>query len=274
QRASARRTRAPAARAARQSWQQTGRVAADARPGQQPDHGRRSSDQSRTGVERGRVRRGHAGGRIDRNEAPKARAGSRLEELIAVHEVVLKVAQLGLRGSRAALGFGSSNPAMRANAAIGASPRRRHVGSGAGGRHGRASRLHQEGALVRVRTLVIGLTTATFACSTAAPAIAAPADGIRNIQHVVMIMQENRSFDTYFGTYPGANGIPAGVCVPNPQSGGCVAPFYDGEAKNFGGPHGANAAIEDIDGGKMDGFVAQAEGALGCNETGGCLTCG
>jgi phospholipase C len=127
---------------------------------------------------------------------------------------------------------------------------------------------------VRVRTLVIGLTTATFACSTAAPAIAAPADGIRNIQHVVMIMQENRSFDTYFGTYPGANGIPAGVCVPNPQSGGCVAPFYDGEAKNFGGPHGANAAIEDIDGGKMDGFVAQAEGALGCNETGGCLTCG
>ena len=32
--------------------------------------------------------------------------------------------------------------------------------------------------------------------------------GIHKIQHVVVIMQENRSFDTYFGTYPGADGIP------------------------------------------------------------------
>ena len=30
------------------------------------------------------------------------------------------------------------------------------------------------------------------------------------IQHVVIIVQENRSFDSYFGTYPGANGIPNG----------------------------------------------------------------
>ena len=26
------------------------------------------------------------------------------------------------------------------------------------------------------------------------------------IKHIVVIMQENRSFDNYFGTYPGANG--------------------------------------------------------------------
>ena len=31
---------------------------------------------------------------------------------------------------------------------------------------------------------------------------------IHNIKHVVVIMQENRSFDSYFGTYPGADGIP------------------------------------------------------------------
>ena len=37
-----------------------------------------------------------------------------------------------------------------------------------------------------------------------------------------MIMQENRSFDSYFGTYPGANGIPGGVCVPDPVNGGCA----------------------------------------------------
>ncbi len=32
--------------------------------------------------------------------------------------------------------------------------------------------------------------------------------GIHKIKHIVIIMQENRSFDSYFGTYPGADGIP------------------------------------------------------------------
>ena len=32
--------------------------------------------------------------------------------------------------------------------------------------------------------------------------------GIHKIKHVIIIMQENRSFDSYFGTYPGADGIP------------------------------------------------------------------
>ncbi len=89
---------------------------------------------------------------------------------------------------------------------------------------------------------------------------------IHNIKHVVVIMQENRSFDQYFGTFPGADGIPAGVCVRDPANGGCVAPFHDPNDKNFGGPHGA-AAVADINGGKMDGFVAQAEKGFGCTGT-------
>jgi len=84
------------------------------------------------------------------------------------------------------------------------------------------------------------------------------------IQHIIVIMQENRSFDSYFGTYPGANGIPAGVCVPlavtNPSA-GCVVPFHNPLDINQGGPHGANNATGDIDDGvisqKMDGFVTQ-----------------
>ena len=32
--------------------------------------------------------------------------------------------------------------------------------------------------------------------------------GIHKIKHVIIIMQENRSFDSYFGTYPGVDGIP------------------------------------------------------------------
>ena len=82
-----------------------------------------------------------------------------------------------------------------------------------------------------VRATIVA--AATCLCALVAfPALAAgqqasTPEGIHKIQHVVMIMQENRSFDSYFGTFPGADGIPAGVCVPDPRTGGCVAPFHD-----------------------------------------------
>jgi phospholipase C len=95
--------------------------------------------------------------------------------------------------------------------------------------------------------------------------------GIHKIQHVIVIMQENRSFDNYFGTYPGADGFPAKdghftVCVPDPRRGHCDKPFYDASLINGGGPHGQGAAADDIDGGLMDGFVREAEskGGRGC----------
>jgi phospholipase C len=112
-------------------------------------------------------------------------------------------------------------------------------------------------------TSVAALAAIGGALGLASPARAAPIDGIHNIQHVVMIMQENRSFDSYFGTYPGANGIPAGTCVPDPLHGGCVPPFHDSSEVNNGAVHSASAAATDIDGGKMDGFVARAE--AGCS---------
>ena len=88
--------------------------------------------------------------------------------------------------------------------------------------------------------------------------------GIHKIRHVVIIMQENRSFDSYFGTYPGADGIPHRTCVPDPMHRGCVRPFHDSADSNFGGPHAAGNARADIDGGLMDGFVAQADGGGSC----------
>jgi phospholipase C len=97
--------------------------------------------------------------------------------------------------------------------------------------------------------------------------------GIHKIRHVVVIMQENRSFDSYFGTYPGADGIPMRkgvptVCVPDPARGGCQRPYHDANDVNGGGPHGQSNAIADINGGKMDGFIAQAEKAQkGCVNT-------
>jgi len=95
--------------------------------------------------------------------------------------------------------------------------------------------------------------------------------GIHKIKHIIIIMQENRSFDSYFGTYPGAEGIPNKdgeftVCVPNPDTGACVKPYHDRHDVNGGGPHGASNAVADVDGGKMDGFIAQA-----LNASKGCL---
>ncbi len=61
---------------------------------------------------------------------------------------------------------------------------------------------------------------------------ASSSGGIHTIKHVIVIMQENRSFDSYFGTYPGADGIPMrnGVptaCVPDPLTHQCVKPYLD-----------------------------------------------
>ena len=90
--------------------------------------------------------------------------------------------------------------------------------------------------------------------------------GIHKIKHVVVIMQENRSFDSYFGTFPGADGIPRGVCVPDPL-GRCVRPHHDPTFRNFGGPHDLPNARRDINRGAMNGFVRAALGALpGCKD--------
>jgi phospholipase C len=100
--------------------------------------------------------------------------------------------------------------------------------------------------------------------------VAQTSTGIHKIKHVVVIMQENRSFDSYFGTYPGADGLPAKdghftVCVPDPRQGTCDRPYHDAALVNGGGPHGQGAAAIDINDGLMNGFVSESEiGGRGC----------
>ncbi len=90
---------------------------------------------------------------------------------------------------------------------------------------------------------------------------------IHEIRHVIVIMEENRSFDSFFGTYPRAAGIPMKhgvptVCVPN-GVGGCVKPFLDPNgADDSGGAHGPDAGQKDVDGGRMDGFIRITDGKL------------
>jgi phospholipase C len=112
-----------------------------------------------------------------------------------------------------------------------------------------------------------------------APAVNLSVSEIHKIKHVIVIMQENRSFDHYFGTFPGAAGIPGVAgnpgntpCLPDPLGKHCLRPFHDRNDKNFGGPHGASNAAADMNcsdlasrsGCKMDGFVGQAERGRSC----------
>jgi phospholipase C len=98
--------------------------------------------------------------------------------------------------------------------------------------------------------------------------------GIHKIRHVVVIVQENRSFDSYFGTYPGADGIPIKngkptVCSPDPKTHVCVEPYHDTSDRNAGGPHDTINAIRDINGGRMDGYQGEARKGrfLACHAT-------
>ena len=125
------------------------------------------------------------------------------------------------------------------------------------------------GGLTLAIAVWIGLTLGTT--TTRADQHQVPSEvGIQKIQHVVMIVQENRSFDSYFGTYPGADGIPglAGnpgpiPCLPDPKRHTCVEPYHDRSDANNGGPHDAQASQADVNGDSMNGFIAERE-AHGC----------
>jgi phospholipase C len=130
----------------------------------------------------------------------------------------------------------------------------------------------QAGLVAVLAALVAALSLG--GCSSSSHQVPPHDAGIHKIRHVVIIMQENRSFDSFFGTYPGADGIPARngrftVCVPDPRTSGCDRPYHDPSLVNGGGGHSPGDARTDIDGGKMDGFVRSAELASnrGCSAT-------
>ena len=89
-----------------------------------------------------------------------------------------------------------------------------------------------------------------------------PAAGIGNLDHLIFVVQENRSYDHYFGTFPRGDGLPRNadgsfaVCIPDPAIGGrCRHPYHDTNQYDVGGPHGLAASKIDTARGKMDGFI-------------------
>ncbi len=114
------------------------------------------------------------------------------------------------------------------------------------------------------RRLPCGLTAALFAfagCSNGAGTALSPAGAgapfaridsghsIARIRHIVLIVQENRSFDNLFATYPGADGTTHGTLhngqVIQLQKRPLVARDIN---------HNYDTYLTDYDGGKMDGF--------------------
>src|SRR2546428_7876712 len=122
----------------------------------------------------------------------------------------------------------------------------------------------------KIVPIVLGLLVVTTALSASKSpptlSLLRVSGDIHKIKHIVVIMEENRSFDSYFGTFPGAdgismvNGIPT-VCVPDPLTDLCVRPFHDSQNLNHGGPHGAVDAKNDINNGQMNGFIKQMRSA-------------
>jgi phospholipase C len=76
------------------------------------------------------------------------------------------------------------------------------------------------------------------------------------IQHFIFIIQENHSFDSYFGTFPGANGIPQGTALAEYPGGPLIMKPFHLTATHV--PHDLlhnwRAAHTAWDNGAMDGF--------------------
>jgi phospholipase C len=98
----------------------------------------------------------------------------------------------------------------------------------------------------------IAAIAATAPVAVAAPAAATP------IRHLVVLMQADHSFDNYFGTFPGADGIPRGTCQPIAvtRERGCVRPFHLGDRQIPALDHPLPVFRRQHHGGRMDGFVA------------------
>ena len=87
----------------------------------------------------------------------------------------------------------------------------------------------------------------------------ADSDTSTPIKHFIVLMQENHSFDNYFGTFPGADGIPGETCIPV-QLGTrhpCIEPFHigDNDVQSADLDHSQATYKIQLNSGSMDGFV-------------------
>jgi len=82
-----------------------------------------------------------------------------------------------------------------------------------------------------------------------------------DIETIVIVMMENRSFDHYFGALSllegrPVDGLPSGIALPRPD-GSLVEPFRMDERCVADPPHGWESSRRQVNGGANDGFVRE-----------------
>lgn len=98
----------------------------------------------------------------------------------------------------------------------------------------------------RTKALAMGIALLVITPTTAS-ADESPSGPV--IEHVIVIVEQNHTFDSYFGTYPGANGLPAGTTTINYDD------FDSGPGQNTLS-NGRLTALDAHRSGAMDGFVS------------------
>jgi phospholipase C len=114
----------------------------------------------------------------------------------------------------------------------------------------------------RIYRYLLSILVVTFLFPNASARAEAPSQAKKPntpIEHFIVLMQENHTFDNYFGTYPGVDGIPEGTCIPvdpfDKKNTECVEPFHIGDRPIDDLDHSESTFNLQYNKGLMNGFV-------------------
>ncbi len=115
--------------------------------------------------------------------------------------------------------------------------------------------------VIFVIALLIPLAAVVTRVLVPMPAALPPAwvPGTTPVDRVVVIMKENHAFDNYFGTFPGVDGLPANVSLPDGY-GGMVSPHWLGATSTLDISHTREAELTAYANGTNDGFAVAVDG--------------
>lgn len=122
------------------------------------------------------------------------------------------------------------------------------------------------GALHMLRSTLVLVAVAFVVVGGVGSGPKAPAPQVQTllsgkIKHIFVIYQENHSFDSEFGTFPGADGVYSdaarahGFTQKNPVDGTNVTPFLIADPDVADVDHARQTIVKKMDGGRMDKFV-------------------
>jgi phospholipase C len=136
----------------------------------------------------------------------------------------------------------------------------------------RSAQLRLVAVVAVIASLIAAACTATSDTAEPSPPVSSPASSPstklpdhatqlrlarQKITKIVFLIKENRTFDTLFGLYPGADGATTGKTCD-----GSTVPLVQAHDNSPGAKHSFLSGIQVINGGKMDCFD-QAEGGAG-----------